>query len=93
MEELGVCAKAVGHEPWQVLHCLQQSKSQRSETMKWKEWGENHWVLITREGEVVDEIRRDGNQFFVLKSTNKKFVDINKAKKARMTGVEDGKRN
>lgn len=61
--------------------------------MKWKEWGENHWVLITKEGEVVDEIKRDSQQFFVLKSTNKKFVDINKAKKSRMTGVSDGKRD
>ena len=61
--------------------------------MRWKEWGENHWVLISREGEVVDEIKRDSQFFFVLKSTNKKFVDINKAKKSRMTGVNDGKRN
>ena len=61
--------------------------------MKWKEWGENHWILITSTGEVVDEIKRDSQQFFVLKSSNKKFVDINKAKKSRMTGVENGKRD
>jgi hypothetical protein len=61
--------------------------------MKWKEWGENHWVLITSTGEVVDEIKRDSQQFFVLKSSNKKFVDINKAKKSRETGVENGKRD
>jgi hypothetical protein len=93
MEELGGRAQAVGHEPRQVLHGLQQSKSQGGQTMKWKEWGEGHWVLISSEGEVVDEIKRDSQFFFVLKSTNKKFVDINKAKKSRMTGVEDGKRN
>jgi hypothetical protein len=61
--------------------------------MKWKEWGENHWVLITSEGEVVDEIKRDSQFFFVLKSSNKKFIDINKAKKSRVTGVDDGKRD
>jgi hypothetical protein len=93
MEELGVCAQAISLKPWQVFHCLQQGQGQRSETMKWKEWGENHWVLITSEGEVVDEIKRDSQFFFVLKSTNKKFVDINKAKKSRVTGVENGKRD
>jgi hypothetical protein len=93
MEELRVRAQAIGLEPWQVLYCLQQGQSQRSETMKWKEWGENHWVLITSEGEVVDEIRRDSQFFFVLKSNNKKFVDLNKAKKSRVTGVENGKRD
>ena len=61
--------------------------------MKWKEWGDNHWVLVTSTGEVVDEIKRDSQFFFVLKSTNKKFVDINKAKKSRETGIDDGKRN
>jgi hypothetical protein len=61
--------------------------------MKWKEWGENHWILITSTGEVVDEIKRDSQQFFVVKSSNKKFVDINKAKKSRETGVENGKRD
>lgn len=61
--------------------------------MRWKEWGDNHWVLITRTGEVVDEIKRDSQFFFVLKSSNKKFVDINKAKKSREIGVEDGKRD
>jgi hypothetical protein len=61
--------------------------------MKWKQWGENHWVLIDSRGEVVDEIKRDSQQFFVLKSSNKKFVDINKAKKSRETGVENGKRD
>jgi hypothetical protein len=61
--------------------------------VRWKEWGDNHWVLITRTGEVVDEIKRDSQFFFVLKSSNKKFVDINKAKKSREIGVEDGKRD
>lgn len=61
--------------------------------MKWKEWGENHWVLVTSEGEVVDEIRRDSQFFFVVKSSNKKFIDINKAKQSRATGVLDGKQN
>lgn len=61
--------------------------------MKWKEWGENHWVLITSEGEVVDEIKRDSQLFFVVKSSNKKFVDITKAKQSRATGALDGKQN
>ena len=61
--------------------------------MKWKEWGENHWVLITSEGEVVDEIRRDSQFFFVVKSSNKKFVDIIKAKQSRAIGEFDGKQN
>ena len=61
--------------------------------MKWKEWGENHWVLITSEGEVVDEIKRDSQLFFVVKSSNKKFVDIAKAKQSRATGALDGKQN
>ena len=61
--------------------------------MKWKEWGDNHWVLITSTGEVVDEIKRDSQFFFVLKSSNKKFIDINNAKKSRETGVDDGKRD
>ena len=61
--------------------------------MKWKEWGENQWVLITSEGEVVDEIKRDSQLFFVVKSSNKKFVDIAKAKQSRATGVLDGKQN
>ena len=65
--------------------------------MRWKEWGDNHWVLLSSEGEVVDEIKRDSQFFFVLKSTGKKFVDINKAKKFRWslaeTGVENGKRD
>lgn len=61
--------------------------------MKWKEWGENHWVLITSEGEVVDEIKRDSQLFFVVKSSNKKFVDIAKAKQSRATGASDGKQN
>lgn len=61
--------------------------------MRWKEWSDNHWVLITSTGEVVDEIKRDNQFFFVLKSSNKKFVDINKAKKSRETGVDDGKRD
>jgi hypothetical protein len=93
LEKLRGRAQAVSPEPEQILYCLQQSQGQRSEVMKWKEWGENHWVLITSEGEVVDEIKRDSQFFFVLKSTNKKFVDINKAKKSRMTGVENGKRD
>jgi hypothetical protein len=61
--------------------------------MKWKEWGDNHWVLVTSTGEVVDEIKRDSQFFFVLKSSNKNFVDINKAKKTREPGIDDGKRN
>lgn len=53
--------------------------------MKWREWSDNHWVLVTSEGEVVDEIKRNDDFFFVLKSTGKKYIDIKSAKNARTT--------
>lgn len=56
--------------------------------MKWKEWADNHWVLITDTGEVVDEITRDSRGFFVIKSSSKKFTDLRKAKNARETGTK-----
>ena len=55
--------------------------------MKWMEWNENHWVLVDPEGAVVDEIERDSRGFFVLKSSGKKYIDIKKAKNARLTGT------
>ena len=62
--------------------------------MKWKEWSETHYVLVTSEGEIVDEIKRDDNYFFILKSTGTKYIDVKSAKKARITGVpENGKRD
>ena len=56
--------------------------------LKWKEWADNHWVLITDSGEVVDEITRDSKGFFVIKSTGKKFIDLRKAKDARPTAIQ-----
>lgn len=55
--------------------------------MKWKEWGEEHWVLVNDEGEVVDEIRRDSSHFFVLQSSKKKYVSLKDAKASRQTGT------
>lgn len=53
--------------------------------MKWKEWNDNHWVLVTPNGEIVDEIKRDSNGFFVLQSNGTRYVDIRSAKNARLT--------
>ena len=61
--------------------------------MKWKEWTEQHWALLAPNGEIVDEIKRDDQFFFVLKSTGKKFVDLKSAKNSRMTGTQDEKRD
>lgn len=55
--------------------------------MKWKEWNDAHWVLIAPSGEVVDEIKRDDQFFFVLKSNGKKFIDLKSAKNARTTAT------
>lgn len=56
--------------------------------MKWKERSETHWVLVSSEGEIVDEIRQDDDYFFVLKSTGKKYIDIKSAKNARTTATK-----
>jgi hypothetical protein len=61
--------------------------------MKWKPWSDNHVVLVDEKGEVVDEIKRNDDFFFVLKSNGKKYIDLKSAKKARMTGTDDGKRD
>lgn len=55
--------------------------------MKWKEWSDTHWVLVTAAGEIVDEIKRTDEFFFVLKSTGKKYIDIKSAKNARPTAT------
>jgi hypothetical protein len=55
--------------------------------MKWKERSETHWVLVAPSGEIVDEIKRDDDYFFVLKSTGKKYIDVRSAKNARPTGT------
>lgn len=53
--------------------------------MKWKERSESHWVLVASTGEIVDEIKRNDEYLFVVKSTGKKYIDIKKAKNARAT--------
>lgn len=55
--------------------------------MKWKERSETHWVLVSPDGEIVDEIKRDDDYFYVLKSTGKKYIDARSAKNARTTGT------
>ncbi len=55
--------------------------------MKWTEWSDNHWVLTTPDGEVVDEIRRSSDFFFVLASTKKKYINLKSAKNARTTNT------
>lgn len=55
--------------------------------MKWKEWTDTTWVLVSSIGEVVDEIKRDDHHFFVLKSSGQKFIDLKSAKNARTTGT------
>lgn len=55
--------------------------------MKWKERSETHYVLVAPDGEIVDEIKRDDDYFFVLKSTGKKYIDIRSAKNARATAT------
>lgn len=56
--------------------------------MKWKERSEGYWVLVAPDGEIVDEIKRDDDYFFVLKSTGKKYIDIRSAKNARPTATK-----
>jgi ribosomal silencing factor RsfS len=66
----------------------QEAKNNEGNQMKWKERSESHWVLIAPDGEIVDEIRRNDDYFFVLKSTGKKYIDIKKAKNARITATK-----
>lgn len=62
--------------------------------MKWKERSETHLVLVAPNGEIVDEIKRDDDYFYVLKSTGKKYIDARSAKNARTTGTSvDAKAN
>jgi hypothetical protein len=42
----------------------------------------NHWVLETPKGEVVDEIVRDDNDLFVLKSNKAKYTSLKAAQNA-----------
>lgn len=44
-----------------------------------------HWVLIAPDGEIVDEIKKNDDHMFILKSSNKKYIDIKSAKNARTT--------
>lgn len=56
--------------------------------MKWKEWSETHHVLVSPTGEIVDEIKRNDDYFFVLKSTSKKYIDLKSAKNARLLATD-----
>jgi hypothetical protein len=53
--------------------------------MRWKERSSVHWVLIAPDGEIVDEIKKNDDHMFILKSSNKKYIDIKSAKNARTT--------
>jgi hypothetical protein len=56
--------------------------------MKWKQRSETHWVLVAPDGEVVDEVKRTDDYFFMLKSTSKKYIDAKKAMNARTTATK-----
>lgn len=56
--------------------------------MKWMQRSETHWVLVAPDGEIVDEIKRNDDYFFVLKSTGKKYIDVKRAKNARATATK-----
>ena len=56
--------------------------------MKWAQRSETHWVLVASDGEIVDEIKRNDDYFFVLKSTGKKYIDVKRAKNARATATK-----
>lgn len=53
--------------------------------MRWKERSSSHWVLVAPDGEIVDEIKKNDDHMFILKSTSKKYIDIKSAKNARTT--------
>lgn len=47
---------------------------------KWLEWGIDHWVCESKEGEVRDEITRDIiHCLFVVQSSGKKFTSLKAA--------------
>lgn len=56
--------------------------------MKWKQRSETHWVLVAPDGEVIDEVKRTDDYFFMLKSTSKKYIDSKKAMNARTTATK-----
>jgi hypothetical protein len=56
--------------------------------MKWKQRSDTHWVLVAPDGEVVDEVKRTDDYFFLLKSTSKKYIDAKKAMNARTTATK-----
>ena len=53
--------------------------------IRWKERSSSHWVLVAPDGEIVDEIKKNDDHMFILKSTSKKYIDIKSAKNARTT--------
>ena len=57
--------------------------------MKWKTWNENYWILESPKGEVLDEITRDHEHLFFLKSTEKKYTSLKAAQDAGKKKQED----
>ena len=53
--------------------------------IRWKERSSSHWVLVAPDGEIIDEIKKNDDHMFMLKSTSKKYIDIKSAKNARTT--------
>ena len=53
--------------------------------IRWKERSSSHWVLVAPDGEIIDEIKKNDDHMFILKSTSKKYIDIKSAKNARTT--------
>ena len=45
-------------------------------------------MLVAPDGEVVDEVKRTDDYFFMLKSTSKKYIDSKKAMNARTTATK-----
>ena len=56
--------------------------------IRWKERSSSHWVLVAPDGEIIDEIKKNDDHMFILKSTSKKYIDIKKAKNARITATQ-----
>ncbi len=50
--------------------------------MKWKTWNVDHWVLEMPNGEVVDEIKRDFSDMFVIQSNKAKYTSLKAAQQA-----------
>lgn len=57
--------------------------------MKWKTWNENYWILESDKGEVLDEITRDHEHLFFLKSTEKRYTSLKAAQDAGKKKQED----